>query len=102
MFALGHLSNPSIRDKTFLPRLLFPSFPSGVKFALPKLVTGITRQLFLEDSPQIIGRYLAYNEEEFLGVWPLPQQVWNGSVAAASAGVDHGRQNLPIGVQFDP
>ena len=35
---------------------------------------GITRQLFLEDSPQIIGSYLAYNEEEFLGVWPLPSQ----------------------------
>ena len=47
-----------------------------MKFALPKLVSGITRQLFLEDSPTIIGKYLAYNEEEFLGVWPLPQQVW--------------------------
>uniref|UniRef100_A0A7S0WQE9 indole-3-pyruvate monooxygenase n=1 Tax=Chlamydomonas leiostraca TaxID=1034604 RepID=A0A7S0WQE9_9CHLO len=54
-----------------LPSLgLSASALSGVKFALPKLVTGITRSLFLEDSPAIISDYLAYNEEEFVGVWP--------------------------------
>ena len=43
---------------------------AGLKFALPKLVNGITRQLFLEDSPTILSNFLGYREEEFVGVWP--------------------------------
>lgn len=43
---------------------------SGSKYALPRLVNGITRALFLEDAPRIVGDYLSYREEEFVGVWP--------------------------------
>ncbi|EFN57595.1 hypothetical protein CHLNCDRAFT_21314 [Chlorella variabilis] len=45
---------------------------SGSKYALPKVVGGITRSLFLEDSPRILSAYLSYREEEFVGVWPRP------------------------------
>ena len=78
-----HCDMPSLLLTAFVPLLyLHP----GVKFALPKLVTGITRQLFLEDSPQIIGRYLAYDEEEFLGVWPLTQQQQVNDEGAGAGG----------------
>ena len=43
---------------------------SGMKFALPRLVAGITRQLFADDADKILGEYFAYNEEEFIGQWP--------------------------------
>ena len=40
---------------------------SGMKFAAPRVVAGITRQLFLDDQAEIMGDFLAYAEEEFLG-----------------------------------
>lgn len=43
---------------------------SGMKFAIPRLVGGITRQLFVDDQAEILGDYFAYNEEEFEGQWP--------------------------------
>ena len=49
-----------------------PSLAAGSKYALPKVVGGITRSLFLEDSPRILSAYLSYREEEFVGVWPRP------------------------------
>jgi len=55
---------------------------SGMKYALPKLIRGITRQLFLDDSSTIINNYLAYDVEEFLGTWPLPE----GAASAAANG----------------
>jgi len=39
---------------------------SGMKFAAPKLVAGITSQLFTDDQAQILGDFLAYAEEEFI------------------------------------
>jgi hypothetical protein len=39
---------------------------SGMKFAAPKLVSGITRQLFTDDQAEILGDFLAYAEEEFV------------------------------------
>ncbi len=39
---------------------------SGMKFAAPRVVAGITRQLFLDDQAEILGDFLAYAEEEFL------------------------------------
>ena len=39
---------------------------SGMKFAAPKLVAGITSQLFTDDQEQILGDFLAYAEEEFI------------------------------------
>ncbi len=43
---------------------------SGMKFALPRLVQGIARQLFLDDGQAILNDYYAYSEEEFVGKWP--------------------------------
>jgi cation diffusion facilitator CzcD-associated flavoprotein CzcO len=43
---------------------------SGLKFAVPKLVRGITSQLFTDDAKEILGDYAAYAEEEFQGQWP--------------------------------
>jgi cation diffusion facilitator CzcD-associated flavoprotein CzcO len=39
---------------------------SGLKFAAPKLVSGITRQLFTDDSREILADFLAYAEAEFI------------------------------------
>jgi cation diffusion facilitator CzcD-associated flavoprotein CzcO len=38
---------------------------SGMKFAAPRLVAGLTRQLFCDDHEQILDDFLAYAEEEF-------------------------------------
>ena len=43
---------------------------SGMKFALPRLVQGIARQLFMDDKQAILRDYYAYSEEEFVGKWP--------------------------------
>lgn len=57
---------------------------SGLKFALPKLIAGITRALFLEDSPAIVRDFLSYRTQEFVGTWPLstPTQSGEGGGAA--------------------
>jgi cation diffusion facilitator CzcD-associated flavoprotein CzcO len=39
---------------------------SGLKFAAPKLAAGITRQLFTDDSKEILSDFMAYSEEEFI------------------------------------
>ncbi len=39
---------------------------SGMKFAAPKLVAGITSQLFRDDQAEILSDFLAYAEEEFV------------------------------------
>jgi len=43
---------------------------SGLKYAAPKLIAGVTRQLFLDDNEQILCDLLAYNTPEFEGQWP--------------------------------
>lgn len=54
-----------------LPSLgLSASALSGMKFAVPKLVRGITGQLFTDDAQVIVTDYKAYDETEFLGRWP--------------------------------
>jgi hypothetical protein len=45
---------------------------TGMKFATPKLVAGITRQLFLDDRKAILDGYFAYRDEDFVGQWPRP------------------------------
>ncbi|KAL4434219.1 hypothetical protein ABPG75_000660 [Micractinium tetrahymenae] len=57
---------------------------SGSKYALPKLVGGITRQLFLEQAPATLAAFLAYREEEFVGAWPRTKA---DTAAAAAASV---------------
>ncbi|PZU11689.1 NAD(P)/FAD-dependent oxidoreductase [Sphingomonas sp.] len=39
---------------------------SGLKYAVPRLVEGIARQIFLDDREQILGDYHAYAELEFV------------------------------------
>lgn len=43
---------------------------SGMKAALPRLVEGIARQLFLDDQDALLADYMGYAEPEFLGQWP--------------------------------
>lgn len=42
---------------------------SGTKNAVPKLVTAVADQLFLDDRDDIINNFLSYNEPEFVGDW---------------------------------
>jgi cation diffusion facilitator CzcD-associated flavoprotein CzcO len=43
---------------------------SGLKVALPRLVEGVSRQLFLDDQDALIDDYVGYDEPEFQGRWP--------------------------------
>ena len=45
---------------------------SGLQTALPRLIRGVTDQLFLDDRDALIANLLAYDEAEFLGEWPRP------------------------------
>jgi cation diffusion facilitator CzcD-associated flavoprotein CzcO len=40
---------------------------SGMKFALPRLISGVARQLFTDDKEVIMDDYFAYADEEFSG-----------------------------------
>jgi hypothetical protein len=42
---------------------------SGLKTALPRLLAGITNQLFLDDEAALVADLLAYDEPEFVGEW---------------------------------
>ena len=43
---------------------------SGLQTALPRLVRGVTDQLFLDDGEALVADLIAYDEAEFLGQWP--------------------------------
>jgi len=43
---------------------------SGLRTALPRLVKGLTDQLFLDDRASLVADLLAYDEAEFVGQWP--------------------------------
>ncbi|MFB5677397.1 NAD(P)-binding domain-containing protein [Paenibacillus terreus] len=43
---------------------------SGMKYAIPKLVSAVADQLFLDDREEILNNFFAYNEQEFTGEWP--------------------------------
>jgi hypothetical protein len=45
---------------------------SGMQSALPRLVRGVTDQLFLDDRDALVADLLAYDEAEFIGEWPRP------------------------------
>lgn len=44
---------------------------SGMQYALPRLVRGVADQLFLDDRAAMLADFIAYDEPEFLGQWPL-------------------------------
>lgn len=43
---------------------------SGMKYAIPKIASAVADQLFLDDRDEILGRFFAYDEAEFVGEWP--------------------------------
>lgn len=43
---------------------------SGMKNAIPKLVSGVADQLFLDNRTEILNNFYNYNEPEFAGEWP--------------------------------
>ena len=43
---------------------------SGLRQALPRLVAGVADQLFLDDREALVDALIAYDEPEFLGIWP--------------------------------
>ncbi|CAN5373030.1 FAD-dependent urate hydroxylase HpyO [soil metagenome] len=43
---------------------------SGLQTALPRVVKGVTDQLFLDDRTELVADLIAYDEAEFLGEWP--------------------------------
>ncbi len=53
---------------------------SGMNKALPRLVRGIADQLFLDDREVLLDAFIAYEEEEFLGQWPLETEPAGESV----------------------
>ncbi len=48
---------------------------SGLRTALPRVVKGITDQLFLDDREALVADLLAYDEAEFVGEWPRLQDT---------------------------
>ncbi|WP_375428295.1 FAD/NAD(P)-binding protein [uncultured Sphingomonas sp.] len=45
---------------------------SGLRAALPRLVKGVTDQLFLDDRDELVTELAKYDEPEFIGEWPAP------------------------------
>ena len=46
---------------------------SGLHLALPRLLRSIADQLFLDDKDVLVEEFLAYDDPEFVGEWPLPE-----------------------------
>ncbi|MDQ1119238.1 MULTISPECIES: NAD(P)/FAD-dependent oxidoreductase [Pseudoxanthomonas] len=47
---------------------------SGLKYALPRLAQAVANQLFVDDRAAVVRDFLAFDEEEFTGQWPLSQE----------------------------
>ncbi|WDS36649.1 NAD(P)/FAD-dependent oxidoreductase [Pseudoxanthomonas sp.] len=47
---------------------------SGLKYALPRLAQAVANQLFVDDRESVLHDFLAFDEEEFTGQWPLQQE----------------------------
>jgi cation diffusion facilitator CzcD-associated flavoprotein CzcO len=45
---------------------------SGMAFALPKLISAVTAQLFLDDRETILDGFFHYAEPEFISAWAAP------------------------------
>lgn len=43
---------------------------SGLKFALPRLVSAVTGQLFMDDREALLEAFFSYDQPEFVGRWP--------------------------------
>lgn len=64
---------------------------SGFKYALPRLVQGITRSLFIEDAAAICSQFEGYAEPEMLGQIPFANDTVgdrNQTISAKAADMD--------------
>lgn len=52
---------------------------SGMKYGIPRIVSAIADELFLDERETILGRYYAYDEPEFTGL----DGGWNGGESVA-------------------
>ncbi|MFC3800232.1 FAD/NAD(P)-binding protein [Cohnella sp. GCM10012308] len=43
---------------------------SGMKYGIPRLVSALADQLFLDDREETLGRFYRYDVQEFVGEWP--------------------------------
>ncbi|WP_223066108.1 NAD(P)-binding domain-containing protein [Paenibacillus caui] len=43
---------------------------SGMRYAIPKLVSAVADQLFLDDREEVLKGFFDYDEAEFVGEWP--------------------------------
>jgi cation diffusion facilitator CzcD-associated flavoprotein CzcO len=48
---------------------------SGLQTALPRVLRGITDQLFLDDRAALVADLVAYDEAEFVGEWPQAKEA---------------------------
>lgn len=48
---------------------------SGLQRALPRLIQGLSDQLFLDDRDRLLADLIAYDEPEFLGDWPAAHEA---------------------------
>jgi cation diffusion facilitator CzcD-associated flavoprotein CzcO len=48
---------------------------SGLKYALPRLARAVADQLFVDDRQAVLQDFLAFDEEEFTGQWPLQESA---------------------------
>ncbi|MFJ8247545.1 NAD(P)-binding domain-containing protein [Peribacillus asahii] len=55
---------------------------SGMKFGIPKLVSAVADQLFLDNREEILHNYFTYSELEFIGEWPKEEQALNATLAS--------------------
>jgi cation diffusion facilitator CzcD-associated flavoprotein CzcO len=46
---------------------------SGMKPSLPRLISGVTGQLFLDDQQPILEGYFNFDQPEFTAAWPPPE-----------------------------
>ncbi len=48
---------------------------SGLKYALPRLAQAVANQLFVDDRQAVVDAFLAFDETEFTGQWPLQESA---------------------------
>jgi FAD-dependent urate hydroxylase len=57
---------------------------SGMKVGIPKLVSAVADQLFLDSREEILTNYFEYNVVEFVGEWPKKHQSDNETLISTT------------------
>ncbi|MEK3885575.1 FAD/NAD(P)-binding protein [Paenibacillus sp. PL2-23] len=58
---------------------------SGMRFAIPRLVSAIADQLFMDDREAILHSFYAYEEREFTGQWPPQLPLQEGDLESSAS-----------------